>query len=319
MDKSTHVIFGSGPLGLAVMRALLTRQVPIRVVNRSGKHSPDIPEQVEVVAGDAYNTEFTRSVTSDAAVVYQCAQPPYQDWVQKFPPLQAAILEGTAANGAKLIVGENTYMYGDTNGAPITESLPYNAHTRKGRVRAEMAEALFAAHRAGKVRMAIARGSDFYGPGVLGSSVGERVFGPALQGKSAQFTGKLDLAHTVTYIDDFGEAMAVLGEREGALGQAWHVPNDQPTITQGEFGNMIFEEIGLQPKMSGMGRFMMWMGGFFIPEAKETGEMMYEFEKPFVVDSSKFEKAFQVKATPIREGIRRTVAWYRANPGSSEK
>ena len=319
MDKSTHVIFGSGPLGLAVMRALLTRQVPVRVVNRSGKRSSDMPEQVEVVAGDAYNTEFTHSVTSDAAVVYQCAQPPYQDWVQKFPPLQAAILEGTAANGAKLIVGENTYMYGDTNGVPMTESLPYNAHTRKGRVRAEMTEALFSAHRAGVVRVAAARGSDFYGPGVLGSSVGDRVFRPALQGKSAQFTGKLDVPHTVTFIDDFGEAMAILGEREGALGQAWHVPNDQPTITQSEFGNMLYKELGLQPKMSGMGRFMMWVGGIFVPEAKEMGEMMYEFEKPFVIDSSKFETAFQVKATPMSAGIRRTVAWYRANLGPLEK
>jgi nucleoside-diphosphate-sugar epimerase len=233
--------------------------------------------------------------------------------------LQAAILEGTAANGAKLIVGENTYMYGDTNGVPMTESLPYNAHTRKGRVRAEMTEALFSAHRAGVVRVAAARGSDFYGPGVLGSSVGDRVFRPALQGKSAQFTGKLDVPHTVTFIDDFGEAMAILGEREGALGQAWHVPNDHPTITQSEFGNMLYKELGLQPKMSGMGRFMMWVGGIFVPEAKEMGEMMYEFEKPFVIDSSKFETAFQVKATPMSAGIRRTVAWYRANLGPLEK
>ena len=41
--------------------------------------------------------------------------------------------------------------------------------------------------------------------------------------------------------------------------------------------------------------------------------MMYEFEKPFVVDSSKFTKAFGVEGTPLREAIKTTVAWYKAN------
>ena len=311
MQNETHVIFGTGPLGIAVMRALLKRQVPVRMVNRSGRRTADIPAEVEVVAGDAYQVDFTTEVTRDAAVVYQCAQPAYQEWVEKFPPLQAAILEGAAANHARLIVGENTYMYGDTNGHPMTEDMPYQPHTRKGRVRAEMAEALLAAHRAGKVAVAMARGSDFFGPGVLGSAAGDRVFRPALQGEKAQFTGKLDLPHTFTFIDDFGEAMAILGEREEALGQAWHVPNDRPEITQREFGELIFQETGHPPHMSGMGKLMMRIGGLFVPEAKEMVEMMYEFEKPFIVDSSKFTETFQMQATPLPEAIRRTVEWYR--------
>jgi nucleoside-diphosphate-sugar epimerase len=314
MTNHIHIIFGTGPLAKSVMRALQIRNKSIRMVNRSGKRDEDIPEEVEIVAGNAYNSDFTRTVTSGAEVVYQCAQPAYHEWVQKFPFLQAAILEGAAANTAKLIVGENTYMYGDTNGAILTENLPNNAHTRKGQVRAEMTATLFSAHRAGKVQVATARGSDFFGPGVLGSVVGERVFATALQGKKAQFTGKMDIPHTFTFIDDFGEAMAVLGERKDALGQAWHVPNDQPTITQREFGELMFQAAGLPPKMSSMGKWMMRMGGIFIPEAKEVVEMMYEFEKPFVVDSGKFENTFQIKGTPIREGVRRTVEWYRAKP-----
>ena len=111
-------------------------------------------------------------------------------------------------------------------------------------MRAAMTEALFEAHRLGRVQVAAARGSDFFGPGVLGSAAGDRVFEFALQGKAAQFTGRLDVPHTYTYIDDFGEAMAILGENEGALGQAWHVPSSQPTITQREFGELIFKTIG---------------------------------------------------------------------------
>ena len=104
------------------------------------------------------------------------------------------------------------------------------------------------------------------------------------------YAGKLDLPHTATYIEDFGKALVILGERDEALGQAWHVPNDQPQISQGEFARLVFEEVGLPPKVSAMGKTMLRLGGIFIPGAREVVEMMYEFEKPFIVDSSKFEK-----------------------------
>ncbi len=85
-------------------------------------------------------------------------------------------------------------------------------------------------------------------------------------------------------------------------------------MTQGELVRLFAEEAGVEPKMSSMGKLMMSIGGLFIPEAKETVEMMYEFEKPFMIDSSKFEKTFGMKATPMREAIRDTVAWYKSHP-----
>ena len=237
-----HVIFGSGPLGQAVMRELVRQGKQVRLVNRSGKAPVNGYAGIEVMAGDAYNLDFTRQACQGATVVYQCAQPPYHEWVEKFPPMQQSILEGAASAGAKFIVAENLYMYGEVNG-PIHEGLPYSAKTRKGKVRGEMAQALLAAHRSGKVKAASARGSDFYGPQVLDSTLGERAILPALQGKSASLTGQLDLPHTYTYIDDFGKAMVILGEREQALGQAWHVPNP-PTLTQRQLMDLFFAEIG---------------------------------------------------------------------------
>lgn len=305
-----NVIFGTGPLAQATMRALLKRGQTLKMVNRSGKRPAAVPAGVEIVAGDAYNPEFTRTVTQGASVVYQCAQPEYHQWVTQFPPLQAAILDGAAANGAKLIVAENLYMYGDTNGQPLHENLPYTARTRKGKVRGEMAQALLDAHRAGKVRVAMARGSDFYGPGVLGSALGERTIAPLLQGKPAEVTGALDVLHSYTYIGDFGEALAILGERDEALGQAWHVPN-RPALTQRELVTLFFKQAGLEPKFSVMGKFMLMLGGLFIPAAKEMVEMAYEFEKPFIVDASKFVKMFGDISTPYEIAIQETLAWYR--------
>lgn len=313
--SNLHVVFGTGPLGRSVVNELVRRGETVRVVSRSGQMA-EAPQGVELVAGDLYNAGVVRELTQGAAVAYQCAQPHYWEWPEKFPPLQAAIIDGLTDSGVKLVIGENTYMYGDTGGKPLTEDLPYAAHTRKGKVRAAMAEAALAAHRAGKVPVALGRGSDFFGPWALDSGFGDRVIYPALAGKGASFAGKLDLPHTATYIEDFGRALVILGERGEALGRAWHVPNDRPQITQRQFAELVFAETGHPVKASGMGKTMMRIGGLFIPGARETVEMMYEFEKPFVVDSSQFERAFGVKATPMAEAIKATVAWYRAHPQS---
>jgi len=312
--SETHVVFGTGPIGRAAAEELLQRGKTVRMVNRSGKMD-EKPAGVELIATDLYDPANVREVTEGAAVVYQCAQPGYTEWTEKFPPLQAAIIEGLTGSDTKLVLVENLYMYGETNGEPMTEDLPHNAHTRKGKVRSAISKAAFAAHEAGKVCVTAARGSDFFGPwGYNTSAMGARTFYPMLEGKAASLVGNVDVPHTHTYIPDFGKAMVILGEDSRADGKAWHVPNDQPRITQREMVHMIAEEMGIDPKMNSMGKVMMWIGGLFIPAAKETVEMMYEFEQPFIVDSSAFEQNFGMKATPLRDAIRETVAWYQTHP-----
>jgi nucleoside-diphosphate-sugar epimerase len=311
--SATHVVLGTGAIGRAVAEELIKRGESVRMVNRSGKMD-EVPAGVDVIAADLYDQAKVKEVTRAAQVVYQSAQPNYFEWPQKFPPLQKSIIAGLTGSDARLVLVENLYMYGETHGKPMTEDMPYNAHTKKGRVRAAMSESAFAAHREGKVRVTAARGSDFFGPWGLTSSMGERAIYPLLNGKAAQMVGRLDVPHTVTYIPDFAKTLIVLGGRDEADGQAWHVPNDMPRITQGEMVRMLAEEAGVEPKMSGMGKTMMRVGGLFIPEAKESVEMMYEFEQPFIVDSNKFEKTFGMKATPMREAIRETIAWYKSHP-----
>lgn len=309
-----HVIFGTGAIGRAIMEELAGRGESVRMVNRAGKMD-EVPAGVEVVASELYDPAKVRDVARGAKVAYQCSQPNYFEWPEKFPPLQKAIIDGLTGSGAKLVLAENLYMYGLTHGAAMTEDTPHNAHTRKGKTRSEMSKAAFAAHVAGKLRVTAGRGSDFFGPwGLSTAAMGERTFYPMLRGKPASLVGNIDLPHTHTYIKDFGRALVVLGERDEADGQAWHIPNDNPRVTQREMVTMIAQEMGIAPKMSAMGKWMMWMGGLFIPEAKETVEMMYEFEQPFIVDSSKFEDTFGMQATPMREAIKETVVWYRSHP-----
>src|SRR6266498_4043589 len=291
-----HVILGTGAIGRAIAEELVKRGESVRMVNRFGRMD-ETPAGMEVVASDLTDPVKVREVTQDAKVVYQASQPRYYEWPEKFPLLQKSIIDGLTGSNAKLVLVENLYMYGDTNGKPITEDVPHKAHTRKGKVRAELSEAALIAHRDGKLRVTSGRGSDFFGPWGLPTAVmGERTFYPLLNSKSAQLIGNIDVPHTHTYIPDFGKALVILGEQTKADGQVWHIPNDTPRITQREMVMMIAKEAGVEPKMSAMGKLMMWTGGLFIPEAKETLEMMYEFDKPFIVDSSKFEKTFGMKA-----------------------
>src|SRR5215212_8524878 len=221
-----HVIFGTGAMGMAVMDELVQRgRRRVRMVNRSGRAS--VPEGVEVLGGDATDEAFAREASEGAAVVYFALNPPYDKWPELFPPLQAGVLGGAASAGAKLVAMENLYMYGPTDGRPLTEDLPYAPNTRKGTVRAMMSEELMEAHQSGRVRVAIGRASDAFGPRVLVSAAGEQVFGRAVEGKSAQLAGDPDQPHTYTYVPDIGRGLVILDEREEALGQVWHLPSPE--------------------------------------------------------------------------------------------
>lgn len=305
--KELHVIFGTGPLGSAVAEELLKRGKAVRMINRSGQAG--VPG-AQTVAGDAYSLEFTRRMTEGAAVVYQCAQPAYHRWAEAFPALQASILEGAAANKARLVIADNLYMYGDPEGQVICENSPENPHTKKGRIRKAMADAAMAAHRAGKLQVALSRPSHYFGPGY--EVMDKMVFKKALSGQAMQFLGRLDQPHTFSYVPDAGRAMAVLGTSEQGWGQVW-IPPVQPALTQLEFAQKIWQAAGQtgQPKTQTLNRLMAQVAGLFVPTIRETVEMMYEFEKPYAVSSAKFEHAFGIKATPLEEAIQRTLEHYR--------
>ena len=182
----------------------------VRLINRSGK-TDRLPEGAEIVTGDAYDVNKNIELTKGAAAIYQCAQPLYYEWAEKFPRFQSAIMEAAAANKSKFIVADNLYMYGDTHGGLIREEMPYQAHTKKGKVRGEMANMVMEAHRAGKVQAAIARGSHFFGPD--DHNMTDLAIRPAVEYKAAKLLGRTDQLHTFSYAPDFGKLLATLGTR----------------------------------------------------------------------------------------------------------
>lgn len=308
MADGLHVVFGAGPLGLAVMRALEARKQRARLVSRSGKPSSDRATPFEWIKGDATDFESARRACAGATVVYHCAGAPYPRWTELLPRMMDGIAAGARVAEAKLIYGDNLYLYGRTSG-PMKEDLPSSPNTRKGTIRAQLADRLLEAHHKGALRAAIGRGSDFFGPGVLQSHAGDRLFPQALAGKPAAVLGDPDKLHTFTYIADFGKALVTLGERDEALGKAWHVPNS-PTLTRRAFIERIYSMAGNAPAMRLVRRWQLSMVAPFNPMLREVKEMLYQLEEDFVVDSSRFTATFGMKATPLDEALRATLDWY---------
>ena len=308
-----HVVFGTGPLGRWTADALLKMGKPVRMVNRSGKME-NPPGGVEIVASDAYDVTRNIQVTKEAAAIYQCAQPHYHEWAEKFPPLQEAILEAAVTNGAKLIVGDNLYMYGQFTGS-LREDFPVQPNTKKGQVRAEMAQQILDAHKAGKVRAAIGRASDFFGP--YDTALTSYAILPAVQGKTVNLMGSRSQPHTFTYVKDFGTLLATLGTHDDALGQVWFAPSNPP-LTQAEFVKLMEAELGKPVKSQVGSPMLMRFLGLFNKEIAEIVEMMFEWTNPYVVDTSKAEKAFGLKPTPLTQALKETLEWCQTTLDSNE-
>ncbi|MDN3558158.1 SDR family oxidoreductase [Halomonas maura] len=307
MENRENIVFGAGPLGLWVARVLAGQGRQVAVVNRSGKLTHDVPGQIQVIAGNADDPAEVYEICKGADSVFHCAMPPYTQWPDKFPSLTGGILGGVKQAGCKLIYGDNLYGYGDTKGLPLTEELPCKATGRKGKVRASMAELLLSE---ADVRVVIGRGSDFYGPLVTHSALGESFFKAALSGKPANLLGNVDLPHTYTYIKDFAGALVKLSDHEDALGQVWHVPN-APTMTTRQLVSMVEQHIGRPIKIRAVGKSMVALLGVFNPMLREVKEMMYEWEQPYIVEHKRYAERFGDDSTPHDMAIKETIEWYR--------
>ena len=307
MTASPHVVLGAGQVGTEIARQLAAAGEPVSIATRSGR-DPGIVG-VTPVRMDATDPASVRAATAGAEVAYFAVQPAYTKWPTGFPPLVDGVLGGLAGSGTRLVVVDNLYMYGPTGGAPIREDLPYAATNRKGTARAKMATRLLDADRAGDVRVAIGRGSDFFGPGATDTVVGERFFGRIVAGKPAEVYGRPDLPHSFTYVPDFARALVELGRHEDACGRAWHVPT-APAGTMLALAKAAAAAAGTPLRTRTVGKMTLRVAGLFVPEAREAIEMAYEFEEPYILDDSAIRAAYGLTHTPLDESIPATVAWF---------
>jgi nucleoside-diphosphate-sugar epimerase len=174
MPSHVQVVLGAtGGVGQAVVQALAAQGAQVRAVNRSGRAL--VPASVEVMAADLTSRESTRAACQRASVVYHCAGVPYDQWATSLPVMLDNVIAALSATGATLVYIDNTYMYAPTS-QPLTEDSLQAPISRKGQLRKQLAETILTAHARGQIRATIGRSTDFYGPGVRTSFVGEQFF-----------------------------------------------------------------------------------------------------------------------------------------------
>ena len=308
-EDRLHVVFGAGQVGRALAAHLAGLGLAVRVVSR---HRPTaLPGGADWRAADAADAEAAADAAKGASVIYQCLNAPYTQWPERFPPLQRGVLAAAERTGALLVSLENLYGYGPTGGRPMTEDLPLAATTVKGRTRAAMTAELLAAAAAGRARIAIGRASDFFGPGVTeGSTLGERVFGNALAGRRADFIGNPDLPHTYSYVPDIAAGLSTLGTDARAAGQVWHLPGPQ-TVTTRALLEVVAAEVGHPVAVRSLSKLAVRALGLINPTIRALAETAYQFDQPFVLDTTKYEAAFGPAGTPLPAAIAATITWYR--------
>ncbi len=311
-STTTHLIVGAGPVGRATATELAARGHDVVVMTRSGT---DIGVTgVRAVAGDATDVDVIVRHATGAASIVNAANPPYHRWEQMWPPMAEAMLAAAERTGATLVTMSNLYGYGEgpyDEATPMTESTPLAADYTKGQIRARMWRQALAAHDAGRAKVVEARASDFIGPGLGdGSHMGDRVTDRVAKGRSAQVFGAADQPRSWTYMGDVGRMLADLATTPASWGRAWHVPTNAPR-TATEVVHDMCRAHGVAPvKVSSMPKWMLLTAGLVIPAIRELGEVRYQFDAPFVMDSSAATEAFGWSATPWDEVMAATMAPY---------
>ena len=303
-----QVVFGcSGPIGVELMERLAAEGHEVVGVCRSGEAAA--PAGARIEAGDVRDPATAARLAAGADVVYGCVGIPYEAWVDLWPGIVEGLMAAAESAEARLVFADNLYCYGAQN-RPLSEDMPFTDYGRKPPLRAKLARTMLEAHRVGRARVALVRSSDFYGPGVSNSGLGERVFPRLLAGKPVQLLGDPDAAHAFTYAPDFARALAVMGAAEDDdYGQAWHVPN-APARTPREVVALAAGLAGREARIRSLRRRTVSLLAPFSSALGELKELMYQWELPYRVDHSKWTARFGEGHTPLEEGLRATLDWH---------
>ena len=297
---SNHVIVGSGPIGSSIAQLLVSRGEHVRMITRRGS-GPDHP-RIERVAADAADPRRLTDLAAGAEVVYNCANPKYTEWEQKWFPMNDAMIAAAKATDAVYAITGNLYVYGPQPGGYMREDTPMAAVGRKGKVRIKMwRDAL-----AGGVRTVEARGADYLGAGAVG--IFSAVLLPAIaHGRTAWVPGDPDAPHTFTYTGDMARTLVTLAGDDRAWGKAWHVPSPAP-ISVRDAANRYCDMIGApRLTMHKLPRWVNHLAGRFNPMMREVAEMDYQFYFPFHLDSTRTAQTFGLAPTPIEVALRETA------------
>lgn len=308
-----HTILGAGgTISNELYPLLLEKGEKVRLVSRKTKQVAG----AESIAADVTDYHQLHNAIKGSDIVYLLVGLQYdvRVWKKSWPIIMHNVIRACKASGSKLIFFDNVYMYGKVDGV-MTEETPFNPCSKKGEIRAAIATQLLDEMRSGNIQALIARAADFYGPVGFKTSVPNiLVFKNLKAGKTAQWIANAKLPHSFTYVPDAAKALVTLSDDEKAFGQTWHLPTALPPLTGEQFIELAADYMKAKKGVSIVSKLMMQLLGLFMRPLKESVEMIYQSNTPYIFDSSKFNKAYNFEPIYYKDGIRETALWTLEQP-----
>jgi nucleoside-diphosphate-sugar epimerase len=300
-----QTILGSGgAIGTELAKALAAFTTDIRLVSRNPKKVNDTDT---LFTANLLHPEAVSNAVAGSEVVYLVAGLEYKAkvWEAQWPIVMRNTIDACKQHGAKLVFFDNIYMYDPAYLGHLTEETPIRPISRKGAVRAAIAQTLLDEVEKGSLQGMIVRAADFLGMknSVLTDLVGRNF----AKGKKANWIGNPNKRHSFTYTVDAARATALLGNTPDAYGQVWHLPTDTTPLTGKQWMEAFAKVFDTQARYNVTTKGMMTVLGLFIPVLREVKEMTYQFEEDYGFDSSKFTNRFHINATPYTDAIRQVA------------
>ena len=305
------VVLGFGVTGRATTKVLLERGEAVRVAQRS--RPADLPPQAEYRASDVMDAEAVRNAIDGAAQVVLAVGFPYDArvWRTVWPRTMANVVEACAASGARVVFVDNLYMLGAQT-QPRREDMPLTDRGAKPPILSEVTRIWRAASDAGRVRMASLRASDFYGPSVPASHLGATGFARIAQGKPALLLAPPDTPHDFAYVPDIARAVVTLLDApDDAYGEVWNMPC-APTRTPREILRLGAEALGVKLRITAVPLWLLSVLGLVSPMMREVADVSFTWDRPYIVDGSKFTRRFWSDVTPFAVGAPATARSFAA-------
>jgi nucleoside-diphosphate-sugar epimerase len=303
-------VFGFGAVGRETAGLLAKRGDAVRIVQR--ERPTHLPDGCTFQAADSLDRDAAIGACAGVDTVVCAVGLKYRSTVfeRDWPRVMANLIDGCAASGARLIFADNLYMYGPQTSA-LKEDMPLTSFGRKPKARAHATRLWQEAHAAGKLRATAVRAADFYGPDVATSVISAYGVARLVAGQPALVPTSPDHPHDFTFVPDFARALLSLVDApDDAYGQAWHVPN-APTRTLRDVLTLAAKIIGVAPRISVLPSLLLPLIGLFSKDVGQLAEMRFQWDRPYVIDASKFAARFWSDPTPFDDGLRETVAFYR--------
>ena len=306
--SNVHVVTGAGPVGWTVAEQLAEKGKRVRILTRSGT-GPEHP-LVERVKADVQDAAQVQGAFAGAVAVFHCVHGSsytVDAWQAELPRAEQTVLAAAGEAGAVVVFPESLYSYSEPE-RRMTEAGPRTAQGGKRGVRTQ----LLKARDASPTNTVSVVAGDFFGPRVRTSHAGERMVPAVLAGKRIWVIGSTSQPHSYTYVPDLAAAMIHAAHTPLLWNQVWHAPT-LPAVTQRQLATAFTEAGGVEsPKMVAVPGWALRALGVFSKDVRELAEMLYQFEKPFVMDSTPSQTALGLRPTPLPEAAAATVAWWRA-------